>query len=264
MKESVYKIPKMDCPSEENLIRLKLKEISGIQHVGFDLGKRELTVWHQEEAFSPISSALEKLNLGSKWVATKEAKPFQATEEKDQRKLLWTILSINFLFFLIEILFGLISGSMGLVADSLDMLADALVYGLSLLAVGTSMIRQKRVALVAGVFQAILAVLGFLEVIRRFLGLEELPDFRMMMGISFLALLANAYCLYLLQKSRAQEAHMRASMIFTSNDVLINLGVIAAGAMVFWLNSRIPDLVIGTLIFVLVSIGAVRILKLSK
>jgi Co/Zn/Cd efflux system component len=153
---------------------------------------------------------------------------------------------------------------MGLVADSLDMLADALVYGLSLLAVGTSMIRQKRVALVAGIFQAILAVLGFLEVIRRFLGLEELPDFRMMMGISFLALLANAYCLYLLQKSRAQEAHMRASMIFTSNDVLINLGVIAAGAMVFWLNSRIPDLVIGTLIFVLVSIGAVRILKLSK
>jgi Co/Zn/Cd efflux system component len=103
-----------------------------------------------------------------------------------------------------------------------------------------------------------------MEVIRRFWGLEEMPDFRMMMGISFLALLANAYCLYLLQKSRTKEAHMKASMIFTSNDILINLGVMGAGALVLWLDSGIPDLVIGALIFVLVTIGAIRILKLAK
>lgn len=264
MQESLYKIPKMDCPSEENLIRLKLKDISGIQHLGFDLEKRELTVRHQEEVFSMVTTALETLNLGSKWVESKEANLVEPTEEQDQRKLLWTVLAINFLFFLVEVLFGFISGSMGLVADSLDMLADALVYGLSLLAVGAAVIKQKRVALAAGVFQVILAVLGFMEVIRRFLGQEELPDFRLMMGISFLALLANAYCLYLLQKSRAKAAHMKASMIFTSNDVLINLGVIVAGALVLWLNSGIPDLAIGTLVFVLVSIGAVRILKLAK
>ena len=35
---------------------------------------------------------------------------------------------------------------MGLVADSLDMLADSIVYGLSLLAVGHSMIRKKKIA----------------------------------------------------------------------------------------------------------------------
>jgi Co/Zn/Cd efflux system component len=35
-----------------------------------------------------------------------------------------------------------------------------------------------------------------------------------------------------LQKSKSQEdAHMKASMIFTSNDVIINLGVIAAGIL---------------------------------
>ncbi len=254
----------MDCPSEENLIRLKLNDIAGIQQLGFDLEKRELTVWHQPEAFSRISSALENLNLGSQWETTREATAIQATPEKDQRSLLWTVLGINFLFFLVEILFGLISGSMGLVGDSLDMLTDALVYGLSLLAVGSSVVKQKRVALAAGVFQGILAVLGFMEVIRRFWGLEEMPDFRMMMGISFLALLANAYCLYLLQKSRTKEAHMKASMIFTSNDILINLGVMGAGALVLWLDSGIPDLVIGALIFVLVTIGAIRILKLAK
>ena len=57
---------------------------------------------------------------------------------------------------------------------------------------------------------------------------------------------------------------MRASMIFTSNDVIINLGVIIAGFLVLLLRSGIPDLVIGTIVFVLVVIGAIRILKLSK
>jgi Co/Zn/Cd efflux system component len=66
-----------------------------------------------------------------------------------------------------------------------------------------------------------------------------------------------------LKKSK-EEAHMKASMIFTSNDVIINLGVIAAGILVNWLNSGTPDLIIGTIVFVLVIQGAFRILKLSK
>ena len=57
---------------------------------------------------------------------------------------------------------------------------------------------------------------------------------------------------------------MKASMIFTSNDVIINLGVIIAGLLVNWLNSSKPDLIIGTIVFVLVIQGAFRILKLSK
>ena len=57
---------------------------------------------------------------------------------------------------------------------------------------------------------------------------------------------------------------MKASMIFTSNDVIINLGVIVAGVMVNWLNSNKPDLIIGTVVFVLVIQGAIRILKLGR
>jgi Co/Zn/Cd efflux system component len=79
-----------------------------------------------------------------------------------------------------------------------------------------------------------------------------------------LALIANGICLYLLQKSKSQEAHMQASMIFTSNDVIINLGVITAGILVNWLNSNKPDLIIGAIVFVLVVQGAIKILKLGK
>jgi Co/Zn/Cd efflux system component len=139
---------------------------------------------------------------------------------------------------------GLISKSMGLVADSLDMLADSFVYGISIFAVGGTLTRKKRIAKLAGYFQITLAVIGFAEVLRRFLGTEKLPDFTTMIFVSVLALIANGICLYLLQKSKSKtEAHMKASLIFTSNDVIINLGVITAGLLVNWLNSNKPDLI---------------------
>jgi Co/Zn/Cd efflux system component len=109
-----------------------------------------------------------------------------------------------------------------------------------------------------------LAVICFVEVIRRFLGFEKMPDFQTMIIVSVLALMANIFCLYLLQKNKSKEAHIQATMIFTSNDVIINSGVIVAGLLVHWLNSSYPDLIIGAIVFLVVARGAYRILKLAK
>lgn len=252
----------MDCPSEENLIRMKLQGFASIKNLEFDIPNRVLQVFHDDDEPHNIAQALEQLNLGSQALDTQEVGEVTFAENQHQRKLLWAVLIINFAFFLIEATTGFIAKSMGLVADSLDMLADALVYALSLLAVGGSLLRKQRIAKVAGYFQLFLAALGFAEVLRRFFGATILPDFMPMMYISAFALLGNAACLYLLQKSKSKEAHMQASMIFTSNDIIINLGVILAGGLVLWLKSGIPDLIIGALVFVLVVQGALRILKL--
>lgn len=91
-----------------------------------------------------------------------------------------------------------------------------------------------------------------------------MPDFSAMIIVSVLALTADGFCLYLLQRSKSKEAHMQASAIFTSNDVIINLGVIIAGILVYWLDSNKPDLIVGTIVFVVVVRGAVKILKLGK
>jgi Co/Zn/Cd efflux system component len=55
--------------------------------------------------------------------------------------------------------------------------------------------------------------------------------------------------------------HMRASVIFSTNDTLANLGVIAAGLLVAWSGSPIPDLLIGSGISLLVLSGGRRILR---
>jgi Co/Zn/Cd efflux system component len=138
------------------------------------------------------------------------------------------------------------------------------VYALSLLAVGQTLIRKKKVAKLSGYFQMSLALFGLLEVIRRFVGSDGIPIFQNMIIISFLALLANSVSLYLIQKAKSKEAHMQASAIFTSNDIIINLGVILAGGLVYYFESKIPDLVIGSVVFIIVFRGATRILRLAK
>ncbi len=265
MLKTEYLVSKMDCPSEENLIRVQLSEIKGIKKLEFDIANRRLTVYHTEENVE-IGNKLIGLNLGAQQsgtstVAKNEVEVDDATV---QSKLLWSVLLINFGFFIIEMTTGLISKSMGLIADSLDMLADSFVYGISLLAIGTTVTTKKRVARLAGYFQIALASIGFIEVIRRFLDNDNLPNFSIMIVVSVFALIANGVSLYLLQKSKSKEAHMQASMIFTSNDVIINLGVIAAAVLVHFLNSGKPDLIIGTIVFAIVIRGAIRILKLGK
>ena len=254
----------MDCSSEETLIRMKLDGITSVSNLDFAIPNRMLTVFHSG-AIDHIEKSLIELNLGGKKISTEQTDQTEFTENANQKKLLWSVLAINFAFFLIEMTTGIISKSMGLVADSLDMLADSFVYGMSLFAVGGTLLKKKRIAKLAGYFQITLAIIGFVEILRRFFGNEKLPDFSTMIIISMFALIANGICLYILQKSKSkEEAHMKASMIFTSNDVIINLGVIIAGVLVNYLSSNIPDLMIGTIVFVLVIQGAIRILKLSK
>lgn len=263
MKKTTFHISKMDCPSEENMIRLKLDGMPFVK-LDFDISNRNLYVYHEGDV-QAMAAALNDLNLGSTLKATEESELISVEpDHSTEKKLLWTVLLINSSFFFIELITGFISGSIGLVADSLDMLADAIVYSLSIYAVGHVLSKKKRVAKMSGYFQLTLAVVGFIEVIRRFLGLEVVPGFQMMIIVSFFALTGNAVCLYLLQKSKSKEAHMQASMIFTSNDVIVNIGVIVAGTLVYFTHSKYPDLVIGTVVFGLVANGAFRILKLSR
>jgi len=256
----------MDCRSEEQMIRMKLEGIVSIKNLAFDIPNRRLIVTHNDNS-DLITQRIDELNFDSRILTSEETEDeIQDFIEKHryERNALIIVLIINAAFFLIEMTFGWISKSMGLVADSLDMFADASVYGLSLYAVGKAVSKKKSIAKLSGYFQFTLAVLGFVEILRRFLGFDEVPDYEMMIIVAAFAFIANVICLYILQKQKSEDAHMKASMIFTSNDIIVNLGVIAAGFLVNLLSSNTPDLVIGTIVFIVVARGAFKILKLSR
>lgn len=264
MNKTIYNISKMDCASEEQMIRMKLEGISAIFALSFDIPNRTLEVVHtgkQDEIFT----ALDSLNFNTKFIRTESNNLSEVgIDHNSERKLLYQVLAINAFFFILELATGFIAHSMGLIADSLDMLADSIVYGLSLYAVGSTLMRKKKVAKISGYFQMTLAIMGFVEVIRRFIGFEDVPSFQIMIGISAFALIGNAASLYLLQKSKSKEAHMQASMIFTSNDVIVNIGVIIAGVLVLLTESNYPDLIIGIIIFGVVAKGSMKILSLGN
>ena len=180
-----------------------------------------------------------------------------------QGRVLKTLLAINAMMFLVELVLGFMAESAGLLSDSLDMLADALVYGIALSAVGGAAAAKQRAARWSGVFQIVLGLGVLGEVVRRLIYGSE-PQSLLIIGVGFVALLANLICLALIAKHRNGEAHMRASWIFSANDVLANLGVILSGALVWWFGSYIPDLIAGTAIAALVIYGGVRILRDSR
>ncbi len=265
MKKTLFYIPKMDCPSEEQIIRLKLADHYEIKQLDFQIQDRMLMVYHEGD-YQNILSSLETLNFGA---IIKESVSVDSTNvlsynKNDQRNLLWKVLVINAFFFVLELIYGWISGSIGLMADALDMLADSLVYILALLAVGRSVKRQKQTAIWAGIFQFLLAILGLFEWISRFFNAELETEGLTMIWISFLALLGNLSCLLLLQKSQSKQAHMQASILFTSNDIIINLGVILAGFLVWFTGSNYPDLIVGGLVFLLVTKGSLDIIRLGR
>jgi cation diffusion facilitator family transporter len=184
-----------------------------------------------------------------------------ARRDSTQARTLWLLLAINGTMFVGELVAGWLAQSTGLLADSLDMLADAAVYGLSLYAVGRTSRHQLRVAHVSGLLQLALALGVLFDVFRRVLVGSE-PEPTWMVGVSLVALAANVACLLLIARHGTSGAHMKASYIFSTSDVLANLGVILAGGLVAATGSRLPDLLIGMVISVLVLSGAVRILRL--
>ncbi len=142
------------------------------------------------------------------------------------------------------------------------MLADALVYGVALYAVGRTLDLKVRAARLCGWLQLVLALAAFAEVARRALAGSE-PEPPAMIGVSLLALAANVTSLWLLTPRREGGVHLKATYICTANDVLANLGVISAGALVAWTGSRLPDLLIATAVALLILQGALRILRLE-
>lgn len=184
-------------------------------------------------------------------------------KDGEQKTVLYWLLGINAVMFVLELGVGWYAQSTGLIADSLDMLADAIVYGIALYAVGRAISDKARAALVSGYFQLLLAILILIDILRRVvLGSEPASQLMIVMGL--IALVANVTCMLLIQKHRHGEVHMRASWIFSTNDVLANVGVIISGALVAWVGSRWPDLIIGGLIVVLILRGAWMILTDAK
>lgn len=70
--KTVFRIGKMDCPTEEGIIRNRLNGMNGIERLEFDLMSRKLTVIHDHPDESTIQQALESVGMDPKLVSEDE------------------------------------------------------------------------------------------------------------------------------------------------------------------------------------------------
>jgi Co/Zn/Cd efflux system component len=146
--------------------------------------------------------------------------------------------------FVLEFGAGLSSGSSALLADSLDMLGDSLVYAFSLFVVHRSLTWRARAALLKG---AIMAAFGLAVLFETTLKLRMAapPVVPTMATFGALALAANALCFSLLWRHRADDINLRSTWLCSRNDLIANVAVLGAAALVAWSSSGWPDIFVG-------------------
>jgi len=161
-----------------------------------------------------------------------------------QSATLKIVLAINAVMFVVELTSGLLARSTALLSDSLDNLGDALTYGLSLYAVDRGARSKAKVALfksglilAAGVFVLGQVIYGVLH--------PGVPVFEAMGIVSLIALAANATCLALLWKHRAEDVNMSSVWECSRNDIASNVAVFIAAGAVWLTQSGWPDLIVG-------------------
>lgn len=182
-----------------------------------------------------------------------------ALREK-QRGTLQIVLGINAVMFLVIVGAALFSRSTALLADSFDNLGDAMTYGLSLYVVSRSNSAKARVALFKGLLILLAAIVVLSQVIYR-LYIPSIPIFEVMGAFSFLALVANSLCLYLLWKHREEDVNMSSVWECSRNDIASNLSVFIAAGAVWLTGTGWPDIVVALGLALLLLRSAYRVIS---
>lgn len=163
---------------------------------------------------------------------------------KQQSKVLWTVLSINAVMFGVELLSGIWSNSLALTGDSLDMLGDAFAYGSSLYVINMGSKAHARSAMFKGGIMFVSAVVVFARAAYQ-LAFNTLPELRVMSAIGVIALCSNLACLYLLTRHRNNNINMSSVWLCSRNDIIANTSVLGAAGLVYVTKSPLPDIVVG-------------------
>lgn len=180
------------------------------------------------------------------------------------RRALWWVVILNIGFGLVEIVGGFLANSQALKADALDFLGDGSITFVGLLALGWAASTRARVAMTQGLFLAALglSVLG-MAVWRALNAIPPEPE--LMGGIGIAALIVNVTAALILARFReGGDAQARAIWLFSRNDAINNVAVICAAALVFWLDSAWPDIIVAAVIAMIFLQSAWEIIREAR
>ncbi|PCD03797.1 cation transporter [Sphingomonas spermidinifaciens] len=174
----------------------------------------------------------------------------RAEHDPAYRRALWIVVLLNLGFGLMEIVGGFVADSQALKADALDFIGDGTISLFGLIALGWTAAARSRVALAQGLFLGALGLGVIAFAIWRAMTAVA-PEADLMGGIGVVALVINVSAALVLARFREGDANVRAIWLFSRNDALANIAVIAAAGLVAWTGRAWPDLAVAGVIALL-------------
>lgn len=152
---------------------------------------------------------------------------------------------LNFLYFFVEFWVALKIDSISLFADSVDFLEDASVNLLILLALGWPLKARAKMGMALSLLLLWPALAVAYGIYEKIFHLTQ-PDSLMLSLTGLGALLINVTCAFLLaQHKHHDNSLMKAAFYSARNDAISNIAIIFTGILTLYVQSGLPDLLVG-------------------
>ena len=252
-----YRVTGMDCASCAAKIEGTARKVEGVRDVKVSIASQVMTLDVDDPARR--LPALEGAVTGLGYQLARIGQPRAAGAEGDDddddkipdlshvtpayKRALWVVVGLNVGYGVVEVVGSLLAGSQALQADALDFIGDGLISFLGLMAVGWGLAARAKAALLQGVFLGLLGLGVIGSTLYRVFVAHE-PETLLMGGFALVAFAVNVAAALVLLPHRTGDANMRAVWLFSRNDAIGNLAVVAAAVLVWWLSSPWPDLLV--------------------
>jgi len=243
-----YAVTGMDCSSCAAKIEGTARKAEGVRDVSVSIATQVMTLDINDPAqnLRQLEAAVQSLGYQLDRLGTAEGEddghiPDLSHVNPAYKRALWIVVLLNAGYGVVQVAGSFLAGSQALQADALDFIGDGLISFLGLIAIGWGLVARARAALLQGIFLALLGlgVIGS-TIYRMFVEYE--PQTLLMAGFALVACVVNILAAVVLIPHRKGDANVRAVWLFSRNDAIGNLAVVAATGLVWWLNSAWPDL----------------------
>src|SRR5688572_8408029 len=243
-----YRVIGMDCADDAARLEKAVRKVAGAETARVSAASHILTLASPGKPVREASIEAAAAELGYRLEAlgaySAEAPP------ADYARALLIVVGLNLGYGIVEAVGGFWADSQALKADALDFIGDGLISLLALLALAWSSAWRARAALLQGMFLGVLGIAVFGNTVYRII-VQQVPHSSAMGTLAAIALIVNVASALVLLPHRSGDANVRAVWLFSRNDAVGNIAVLAAAVLVALTRSAWPDLVVGSLVALL-------------
>ena len=178
-------------------------------------------------------------------------------------RAMWLVVVMNAGMFVVGVIVAIVSGSVAVRADLLDFFSDAVATSVGLLLVGKAPTIRSKASLWQGVVIGALGVYALTSAAFRIVG-GEVPEPQSMGVYGILGLCVNVGSALMLYRFRKGDSGVRAVWLYSRNDAIGNVAVLAAAGIVAVTATRWPDVVVGFVLAVLFLQSAYKIIQAAR